>query len=87
MDALAWITATTLIVLLIRLRLFGHHEFGLVRGALRNNLSSFARRLLGQDAYNPTPPEETAPDTPETAEKILDAAGTMLDVQKRRRAA
>ena len=30
MDALAWIIATTLIVLMIRLRVFGHREFGLI---------------------------------------------------------
>ena len=31
LDALAWIAAITLVVLLIRLRLFGHHEFALVK--------------------------------------------------------
>ncbi|MCE5268057.1 MAG: undecaprenyl/decaprenyl-phosphate alpha-N-acetylglucosaminyl 1-phosphate transferase [Planctomycetaceae bacterium] len=33
-DALAWIAAMTLIVLMIRLRLFGHEEFALVKEAV-----------------------------------------------------
>jgi UDP-GlcNAc:undecaprenyl-phosphate GlcNAc-1-phosphate transferase len=33
-DALAWIAAVTLVVLLIRLRLFGHHEYDLLKRAL-----------------------------------------------------
>jgi len=33
-DSLAWITAATLIVLMIRLRLFGHYEFGLLKRAV-----------------------------------------------------
>ena len=33
-DALAWIAAMTLIVLMIRLRLFGHDEFALAKGAV-----------------------------------------------------
>ena len=33
-DALAWIAALTLIVLVIRLRLFGHYEFGLLKGVV-----------------------------------------------------
>ena len=33
-DALAWIAAMTLVVLMIRLRLFGHDEFALAKGAV-----------------------------------------------------
>ncbi len=33
-DALAWIAALTLIVLVIRLRLFGHYEFALLKGVV-----------------------------------------------------
>jgi UDP-GlcNAc:undecaprenyl-phosphate/decaprenyl-phosphate GlcNAc-1-phosphate transferase len=33
-DALAWITAMTLVVLMIRLRLFGHEEFALAKEAV-----------------------------------------------------
>jgi UDP-GlcNAc:undecaprenyl-phosphate GlcNAc-1-phosphate transferase len=44
-DALAWITALTLVVLMIRLKLFGHHEFALAYRAAANRLSAiFLRR-------------------------------------------
>ena len=33
-DALAWITAITLVVLMVRLRLFGYEEFALAKGAV-----------------------------------------------------
>ncbi len=48
-DALAWIAAVTLIVLLIRMKLFGHHEFALVKLAAFRTLRTFsirARNLL-----------------------------------------
>ena len=41
-DALAWITAITLIVLMIRLRLFGYEEFSLVKRAVVAPLRSCA---------------------------------------------
>jgi hypothetical protein len=37
-DALAWIAAMSLIVLMIRLRLFGHDEFALLKNAVANFL-------------------------------------------------
>jgi len=46
MDAPAWITAGTLLVLAIRLRLFGDHEFSLVKKAVRGVLVRAALRLL-----------------------------------------
>ena len=46
-DALAWATAVTLLVLVVRLRLFGYYEFTLVAGA--------AHSLL-QDRQAATPP-------------------------------
>jgi len=46
MDALAWITATTLIVLLIRLRWFGHYEVGLIRAAARRELGRLVHFLV-----------------------------------------
>jgi UDP-GlcNAc:undecaprenyl-phosphate/decaprenyl-phosphate GlcNAc-1-phosphate transferase len=46
MDAVAWIAATTLIVLMIRLRLFGHYELGLLRSSLRRRTTDLARRLV-----------------------------------------
>jgi hypothetical protein len=53
-DALAWITAMTLIVLMIRLRLFGHHEFALAKRAVIRVLSwySLTRRFR---TLNPGP--------------------------------
>jgi UDP-GlcNAc:undecaprenyl-phosphate/decaprenyl-phosphate GlcNAc-1-phosphate transferase len=39
-DALAWITAVTLMVLMIRLRMFGHHEVALVKNAVARRLAS-----------------------------------------------
>jgi UDP-GlcNAc:undecaprenyl-phosphate GlcNAc-1-phosphate transferase len=45
-DAVAWVVTTTLIFLMIRLRLFGHHEFGLIRGAIRHRLSVLGNWIL-----------------------------------------
>ena len=46
MDALAWIIATTLIVLMIRLRVFGHREFGLINQFLRRQAGNLAQSLF-----------------------------------------
>lgn len=46
MDALAWIIATTLIVLMIRLRVFGHREFGLIRQLLRRQAGNLVHSLF-----------------------------------------
>jgi UDP-GlcNAc:undecaprenyl-phosphate GlcNAc-1-phosphate transferase len=46
MDALAWIIATTLIVLMIRLRVFGHREFGLIRQFLRRQAENLAQSIF-----------------------------------------
>ncbi len=49
-DALAWITAMSLIVLMIRLRLFGYEEFALVKRAVIRFLKPYAavpKRLAG----------------------------------------
>lgn len=43
-ESVAWITALTLLVLVIRLRLFGHHEFALVQ----RRLAELGRALLAQ---------------------------------------
>lgn len=45
LDALAWIAAITLVVLLIRLRLFGHHEFALVKLAVLRAIRAYAAPL------------------------------------------
>ena len=46
-DALAWITAMTLIVLMIRLRLFGYEEFALAKRAVVAFLKSGAQSAAG----------------------------------------
>ena len=46
MDALAWIIATTLIVFMIRLQVFGHREFGLLHQFARRQAASLAQSLL-----------------------------------------
>ena len=46
MDALAWIIATTLIVLMIRLRVFGHREFGLIHQFVRRQAGNLAQSLF-----------------------------------------
>jgi UDP-N-acetylmuramyl pentapeptide phosphotransferase/UDP-N-acetylglucosamine-1-phosphate transferase len=62
LDALAWIAAMSLIVLMIRLRLFGHDEFALAKKAAVRGVKSsiaiwgrFARRLRlpGSTAVHP----------------------------------
>jgi len=42
-DALAWITVLVLVVTMIRLKLFGHREFALLRQAVVGQFSAFAR--------------------------------------------
>ena len=44
-DALAWITALAMLVLMIRLRLFGHHELALARSAVARSFARLADRL------------------------------------------
>ena len=52
MDALAWIIATTLIVLMIRLRVFGHREFGLLHQFARRQATSLTQSLI---LHKPSP--------------------------------
>jgi hypothetical protein len=44
-DALAWITALVLIVMMIRMKLFGHREFSLLREVLSRRYYVFTRFL------------------------------------------
>jgi hypothetical protein len=44
-DALAWITALVLIVMMIRMKLFGHREFALLRQAVVGRFAAFTRFL------------------------------------------
>jgi len=55
MDALAWIIATTLIVLMIRLRVFGHREFGLLHQFARRQAMSLAQSFFLQ---KPSPADD-----------------------------
>ena len=43
-DTLAWVTAMSLVVLMIRLRLFGHEEFALVKGVVLRSMRFGPRR-------------------------------------------
>jgi UDP-GlcNAc:undecaprenyl-phosphate/decaprenyl-phosphate GlcNAc-1-phosphate transferase len=55
-DALAWITAATLMVLMIRLRLFGHQELALVKKAVSRLLKVMILRG-GADKTEELPPD------------------------------
>ncbi|MEN6457975.1 MAG: MraY family glycosyltransferase [Thermoguttaceae bacterium] len=55
-DALAWIAAMSLVVLMVRLRLFGHDEFALVKQAVVHALQRYLR--LGGHA---APADASAP--------------------------
>ena len=58
-DALAWATAVTLLVLVVRLRLFGYYEFTLIAGA--------ARRLFAKPAAGPRAVQRLAAAVPHPA--------------------
>ncbi len=66
-DALAWIAAVSLVVLMIRLKLFGYDEFALVKSAIRRAVKSAAetlrRRWQARGAFEP-PPGPTPTDEP-----------------------
>ena len=49
MDALAWIIAATLIVLMIRLRVFGHREFGLIHQFVRRQAGNLAQSIISSE--------------------------------------
>ena len=80
-DALAWITAMTLVVLMIRLRLFGYEEFALLKGASVRSIKSllgFTARLASTIGANrvrlKVPNTEAAiPDPP----AVLDVPATI----------
>jgi UDP-GlcNAc:undecaprenyl-phosphate GlcNAc-1-phosphate transferase len=49
-DAVAWATALMLMILVVRLRLFGHHELALLSRALARGLAALATRLTSPAA-------------------------------------
>ena len=55
MDALAWIIATTVIVLMIRLRVFGHREFGLIHQWVRRQTGNLAQSKLSHEIVTSVP--------------------------------
>ncbi len=59
-DALAWITAMVLIVMMIRMKLFGHREFSLLRDTVLRRFFALARflsrtRRSGQSSFTGHP--------------------------------
>ena len=52
-DMLAWVITITLVVAVIRLRLFGHHELSLVKKTIARNLANLANRLFRLPADEP----------------------------------
>jgi hypothetical protein len=44
-DALAWITSLTLIAVMIRMKIFGYHEFNLLRRAMLDQFASLNRTV------------------------------------------
>lgn len=49
-DALAWITTFTLVILLVKLRAFGHHELALIKLTVASLLTRIVHRLIGSSA-------------------------------------
>jgi UDP-GlcNAc:undecaprenyl-phosphate GlcNAc-1-phosphate transferase len=78
-DALAWITAVTLVVLMIRLRLFGYYEFTLLKGAL----ARLAARVLGDRVGGPSLREENELLTQADDEDLV-TAGNVVKVPARK---
>lgn len=81
-EALAWITALTLVALMIRLKLFGHHEFALGYRALTYRLGAyFPRRARpGFAAYNNSLADTVLP-FPKGWESLIDEA-RKIDIRR-----
>jgi hypothetical protein len=71
-DALAWIAATTIVVVMIRLRLFGHYELGLLRGAIKLRISRLLpSRFFRHNRLEPNSQSDTLPAEAAMDENIL----------------
>lgn len=71
-DALAWATALTLLILAVRLRLFGHHELALLTRTMARGLVCLADHLGGPSPAGKLPePAELATLAPWDAWAIL----------------
>jgi UDP-GlcNAc:undecaprenyl-phosphate GlcNAc-1-phosphate transferase len=57
-ETLGWVCALTLVTLLIRLRLFGHHELALAKNAVAGRLARLAARLGNFDPRSTLPPAD-----------------------------
>ncbi len=81
-DTLAWITAMSLVVLMIRLRLFGYEEFALVKGAFIRVLYSgvdAAKRSLQRFGVRGSP--DSVPSILGIAAPNAESAASGLDTQ------
>jgi len=94
MDALAWIIATTLVVLMIRLRVFGHREVGLIDRFLRTHAGNLAQAIFlpkasASNRWNRKRPPTVEPDERETPDVIpqTNAASVVLPPAQQRKAA
>jgi UDP-GlcNAc:undecaprenyl-phosphate GlcNAc-1-phosphate transferase len=70
-DALAWIAAMTLVVLLIRLKLFGYEEFALAKHSAAGFLGRFSRRVHAAHAWPPAPTVNRTPHPAELWDTLL----------------
>jgi UDP-GlcNAc:undecaprenyl-phosphate GlcNAc-1-phosphate transferase len=73
-DALAWITSLTLIAVMIRMKIFGYHEFNLLRRAAGDQFASLYRAmqsLIGGAKSR----EQLAP----SGDSLLQAWNTLID--------
>jgi UDP-GlcNAc:undecaprenyl-phosphate GlcNAc-1-phosphate transferase len=79
MDALAWIIATTLIVLMIRLRVFGHREFRLIHQLVRRQAGNLAQSIFLQKSSPPYRMDSQHTAWAEIAEERSEEAISRLD--------
>ncbi len=86
-DALAWIMTTTMIVLVIRLRVFGHREFGLIGELLRRQAGNLMQSIFLPKPSTSYQIESQRPAEAETAEKRLEATSTKPSAADQRKAA
>ncbi len=87
MDALAWIIATTLIVLMVRLRVFGHREFGLIQQFLRRQAGKLMQSIFLQKPSTVDRIDSQHPNGAETAEKGAEGTSARPPLTDHRKAA
>ena len=87
-DGLAWVVATTIVVLMIRFRVFGHREFGMIGRFVRQQAENLSRAIF---LPKPSPPSRLSRGYP-AAEKsveiktIVAAKDAAPSVEKRKAA-